>query len=120
MTRGPNPEPWSFSEAQAASDTAREGQDNAAAAYETAAEEAAEKERDYRQALAAKIVELRADWPATTCENMAKGDEHIALLRYERDVALGKRKAAAQLTWAASADRKDTLAFIEWSQRAPQ
>ena len=48
----------------------------------------AQTERDYRVALAKKIVELRSQGtPVTIINDLAKGDEGVALLRLKRDVA---------------------------------
>ena len=48
----------------------------------------AEAERAYRVALAKKTFLLREEGqPATLIENMAKGDEHVADLKFARDVA---------------------------------
>ena len=78
----------------------------------------AEKEQAYRVALAKKITELHADGVAwTVCPDLARGDEKVARLRLERDVAEGVREAAVQASWRRAADRKDIGRLIEWSAR---
>lgn len=48
----------------------------------------ADAERAYRVALAKKTFLLREEGqPATLIDNMAKGDEHVADLRFSRDCA---------------------------------
>ena len=78
----------------------------------------AEKEQAYRVELAKKITELHADGVAwTVCADLARGDEKVARLRLERDVAEGVREAAVQASWRRAADRKDIGRLIEWSAR---
>lgn len=75
-----------------------------------------EAEKNYRRALAVKIVELRADGlPATVCADLARGDDDVSELRLKRDVAEGVKEAALQASWRRSADRKDTGRLIDWS-----
>lgn len=48
----------------------------------------AQTERDYRVALSKKLTTLRADGNPVTClSDIARGDEEIAKLRFERDIA---------------------------------
>lgn len=78
----------------------------------------AEKEQSYRVALAKRITELHADGVAwTVCADLARGDEKVARLRLERDIAEGVREAAVQASWRRAADRKDIGRLIEWSAR---
>lgn len=108
---------WDFFQAVEASRKGKEGQAAAEAAREQAAEEYAAAERAYRRALALKIIELRAaDWPATVCADLARGDEHVANLRYSRDVAEGVKDAIEQRAWRHTADRRDVTQLIEWSR----
>lgn len=59
--------------------------------------EYAEKERIYRQALAKKILELRTSgFPVTIISDLARGDEEIAKLRYEKDIAESLSDSAEQ------------------------
>lgn len=47
-----------------------------------------ERERDYRIALNVKILSLRADgMPVTITADIARGDQHVANLRFMRDCA---------------------------------
>ena len=78
----------------------------------------AEKEQAYRKALAVRITELHADGVAwTVCADLARGDDKVARLRMERDVAEGVKEAANQASWRRAADRKDIGRLIEWSAR---
>ena len=78
----------------------------------------AEKEHAYRKALATRIAELHADGTAwTACGDLARGDERVARLRMERDIAEGVKEAAMQASWRRAADRKDIGRLIEWSAR---
>ena len=78
----------------------------------------AEKEHAYRKALATRIAELHADGTAwTACGDLARGDERVAQLRMERDIAEGVKEAAMQASWRRAADRKDIGRLIEWSAR---
>ena len=75
-------------------------------------------ERSYRVLLAKRITELHADGVAwTACADLARGDERVAQLRFERDVAAGVREAAIQSSWRYAADRKALGRLIEWSAR---
>ena len=48
----------------------------------------AKAERDYRVALAKKMLELRAEGtPVTIISDLCRGDEEIARLKMERDIA---------------------------------
>jgi len=77
----------------------------------------AQAEQSYRMRLAKRIMELRAEGhAATVCADLARGDEHVAHPRYERDVAEGVREAAQQAAWRAAADRKDVQRLAAWSQ----
>lgn len=81
--------------------------------------EAAEKERAYRQALATEITTLRGSGVASTvARDLARGDAHVSKLQMERDIAEGLRDAAQQSIYRHTANRRDLLAFIEWSKRA--
>lgn len=79
----------------------------------------ANAERKYREALAQKILALRAqeDKPAwSVCDDLARGDSHVARLRFERDVAEGILDASRQQAFRRGADRKDVQALLRWSQ----
>lgn len=110
--------PWDFDEAR---EWAAEASRNQAAVEDEvrdAARAFAEAEEAYRKALARRIVELHAEGKAwSVCGDLARGDEHVAELKRERDIAEGGYEAARQAAWRRSADRRDTERFIEWSMR---
>ena len=61
--------------------------------YVNLAKTSANKERDYTQALARKILSLRSEGtPVTILKDIAKGD-HVADLKFEWDVAAAVTKA---------------------------
>lgn len=110
-------EPYDFAQAVAAARRAAESQKGGEQAVRDASADLAEKERLYRLALARKIVEVHAGGAAwTVAQDLARGDEQVATLRYERDVARGVLEAAQQRAWRHTADRKDVLEFIHWSK----
>jgi hypothetical protein len=82
------------------------------------ARELAAAERNYRMALAQKITSEHASGTAwTVCAELARGDQKVADLRFERDVAAGMKEAADQAAWRHSADRRALGRLVEWSQR---
>lgn len=100
--------------ARQASENQRFGEDQLREAYRASAE----AEQSYRKALATRITELHADGAAwTVCADLARGDENVAKLRYDRDVAEGVKEAALQAAWRHSADRRDVGRFCDWSAR---
>ena len=110
-------EPYDFPEAVAAARRAAEAQKAGEQAVRDASADLAEKERLYRLALAKRIVEVHAEGAAwTVAQDLARGDETVARLRYERDVAKGVFDAASQRAWRHTADRKDVLELIAWSR----
>lgn len=77
-------------------------------------------ERLYREALAKKILDLRSkpDAPAwTTCADVARGDVHVAKLKFERDVAEGVLEAMRQQAYRRGSDRRDLDTLLTWSMR---
>lgn len=109
--------PYDFAEAIAATQRAAKAQKDAEKARAEASDDAAEKERVYRVALAKKILEAHADGVAwTVAQDIARGDSKVAQLRYERDVARGVAEVAEQRAWRHTADRKDMNEFIQWSR----
>lgn len=110
-------EAYDFAEAIAATRRAAEAQKQAELARKQASDDAAEKERTYRIALSKKILEAHGDGVAwTVAQDIARGDAHVAQLRYERDVARGVLAVAEQRAWRHTADRKDMNEFIQWSR----
>lgn len=79
----------------------------------------AEAEREYRKALSTEIVRLHSSekvaW--TACGELARGDDRVADLKYERDVAHGILEVAEQRAFRLQADRKALLALMSWSER---
>lgn len=113
-----NEQPWSFAEAAAKCRKAAAAQELAEGAYLAAARDFAAKEQAYRVALATEIVKAHADGVAwSTAPDLARGDDTVARLRMERDVAEGVREAMQQALWRQVANRKDTQRLADWSQR---
>lgn len=113
-----NVQPYDFAQARAADEAASKRQRAAEQFIIDTTRDLAEAERVYRQALAVKILALKADGMAwTTCGDVARGDEHVATLKHARDVADGVREAASQAAWRASKDRDGEHQFITWSMR---
>jgi len=110
--------PYTFGEATVRSNALSAAQEAAEAETRRAYAQFAEAERAYRKALAEKIVRLRAEGvAATTVADVARGDAHVADLRYRRDVAEGVVEAAKQAGWRLQANRRDGHEFIDWSKR---
>lgn len=110
--------PYSFGEARALARSFSQRQRQAEGLLRDASARVAEAERAYRQALARRIVEVHAEGAAwTVAQDLARGDERVSGLRYERDVARGVFEAAQSAIWRHTADRKDCLELIEWSRR---
>lgn len=108
---------YDFIEAVEASRRGKESQIAAERERTEAAEKLAEAERIYRVELAKAILVMKAKGtPATVCQDLARGDEMVAGLRYERDVAQGILAVAEQRAWRHTADRKDIQELIQWSR----
>lgn len=108
--------PYSFAQARAAAAAAARAQHASEQFTREAAVKLADAERAYRQALAAKITELRADGVSVTlAADLARGDKHVSDLRHARDVAEGVVEAARQAAWRHQADRRDTHELIRWA-----
>jgi hypothetical protein len=109
--------PFDFAEAMNATRRVSSAQAQAEQDRRDAAKNLAEMEQSYRIALAKRIVQAHADGVAwTVAQDIARGDEHVAHLRYERDVARGVLDAAEQRAWRHTADRKDMTEFVQWSR----
>jgi hypothetical protein len=114
-----NDQPYDFVEAVAQSRMASEAQHNAERWCAEKGRDLATAEQAYRVGLAKKITELRADGqPTTLAADLARGDKHVAGLRYTRDVADGVYEASKQSAWRHTANRKDLQEFLDWSKRA--
>lgn len=84
-----------------------------------ASKKVAEAERQYRLKLTTRILHLHAQdkLAITMCGEIARGEQDVADLRYERDVAKGVLEAAQQQAYRYAADRRDLHRLIEWSER---
>lgn len=110
--------PWTFDEARSIAAQQSQAQKQAEDFTKQAYKDAGAREEAYWVALAKKITTLHADGVAwTACEKLARGDEHVAHLKFLWDIAEGVKEAAQQAGWRANADRKDAHALVEWSQR---
>lgn len=113
-----NPSPFDFTEARTAARKASEAQAATENAMLDAARKRADAERKYRVALAKRIVTAHAEGIAwTACQDIARGDEEVARLRYERDVADGVAEALSQAGWRHASDRRDLQRLISWSEK---
>lgn len=111
-------QPWTFAEAAAKCRRAAVAQEQAEQSYLTAARAFAEAEERYRVALATEIVQSHNDGVSwSTAPDLARGDDNVARLRRERDIAEGVREAMQQALWRHVANRKDAQRFADWSQR---
>lgn len=112
--------PYDFAEAKAAASRAASNQIACEQNLKDASEKLAQAEKAYRLALAKKIVSVHADGAAwTVAQDLARGAENVADLRYDRDVARGVLEATQQAAWRNAADRKDLGRLIDWSARSP-
>lgn len=110
--------PFTFPEARAAAHSASLRQIEGERARVAAAEDAALKEKVYRQSLSKRIVELHADGVAwSVAADVARGDEAVSVARYERDVAAAVLAAAEQAGYRLNADRRQLERLVEWSMR---
>jgi hypothetical protein len=110
--------PWTFDEAARRCTDASRRQEQAEHAYRDATIAFAHAEEAYRRALAETILRVHADGAAwTAAGDLARGDQRVAGLRRDRDIAEGVRDALMQACWRRVADRKDAQRFADWSQR---
>lgn len=99
----------------------KEGTRLARKQYEDAVDAYATAEKVYRIALAKRLLELRAEGTAATLsDDLARGDEHIAGLRYQRDIARGLMKSAEAAKRDASEahvrHRVEVDKIVDWSR----
>ena len=114
-----NPRPYSWDEAREKVNEAKAAQAEAEKRVREAWADLAEKRRTYQVALAEKITTLRGGgMAATTCGDVARGDENVAQLRFERDVQEGVVESAKAALWRLSADRRALEQLVQWSLRA--
>lgn len=111
-------QPWDFATARTACRDASAAQANVEKDLREAYRSYGEAERNYRKALAIEIVKAHGDGVAwSTAPDLARGDDHVADLRFKRDVAEGVKDAMEHAAWRRNADRKDAQRFADWSQR---
>jgi hypothetical protein len=78
----------------------------------------AEAEQSYRIAYATKLVELRSNaTPVGIATEMAKGDESVARLKYERDLAKGMIDVARERLRQLDGERASLRQLLEWSRK---
>lgn len=113
-----DPRPFSYEAARQAIHIASKQQAEAAQWIVEKADQCATAERAYRIALAKEIVRQHDSGVAwTVCQDLARGDETVASLRAERDVAEGLRESASQLSYKSSADRRELEQLVAWSMK---
>lgn len=114
-----NPRPYSWAEAREKINLAKGAQSKAEAHLKEMFADLAEKRRAYQVALAEEIVRLRGQgFAVTAAGDVARGEERVALLRYERDVQDGVVEAAKAALWRLNADRRELEQLVQWSMRA--
>lgn len=110
--------PFTFPEARAAAHHASLRQIEAERARINAATEHAAAELAYRKALAERMTIVRSEGVAwSAAADLARGDAHVAQLRFERDVAAGVLAAQEQAGFRLNADRRVLERLVEWSMR---
>lgn len=114
--------PYSYGEAKHAIERSSQNMLRAEEFIRDVYRQRAAAERAYRVALAQEITRLKADgvaWSSTA--DLARGEKHVADLRYLRDVAEGVRESARSASWRHSADRRELEQLIAWSMKiAPE
>lgn len=110
--------PYSFGQARTAVTKAASNMIAAEETLRQAYRDAAQKEETYRVELAKEITRQHGEGVAwTACQDMARGNQHVAHLRFERDVAEGVKEAAQAALWRLTADRRDLGRLVDWSMR---
>jgi len=110
--------PYDFGEAKAAISRAAQLQRSAEDAIRESYRSYGAAERAYRLALAEEIIKMRAEGVAmTVAQDLAKGEKHVADLRYKRDIAEGVREAAKSAIFRHTADRRELEQLVAWSLR---
>ena len=124
MSVGPNPQALELGDPldladgrRAASMLARQCRDGVDA-LDRAVRAHAEAEHTYRKAYSTKLVELRGQAvPVGLCLELAKGDEAVAKLKYDRDLAKGMIDVARERLRQLDGERASLRQLLEWSQR---
>jgi hypothetical protein len=113
-----NNRPYDFQEAREAETKATLAQKGAEDFIKESYRAHALAEAAYRQRLAERIVELRAEGKAATlCKDLARGDKSVTSLMVASMIADGVKEAASQAAWRHSKDRDAVQRFVEWSMR---
>lgn len=111
--------PLEIKNARDAAFRASENQRHCEDRIRSCARDLAQKESDYRQALATEIVRLRAEdevaW--STAGDVARGEKGVAKKKFERDIADGMLEAAKQEAFRRGADRRDVDTLLNWSMK---
>lgn len=102
---------------------AREAQYKASELQRQLADDLAKAHKDlalaefrYRRALTERIKQLHeAGMAITTCADVAKGEESVAVLRRERDDLKGDLAAVEQNAFRRGADRRALDGLVRWS-----
>jgi hypothetical protein len=111
-------DPFDVADARRATKIARDLQANVEENIRDNSGTLALAEKVYRLALAKRMAEFKAEGVAwTSAGDMARGDQHVADLRYKRDVAKGVMKATDQAAFRCGSDRRSLDRLIDWSQR---
>ncbi len=112
------PNPFEIVEARAAEYAASKAQRDHADALGRAHLKLGDAEYTYRTALSARWKQLKAEgWAATTCGDIARGEESIATLRRERDRCEAEVKRLEEMSYALGADRRALDGLVAWSMR---
>lgn len=80
--------------------------------------EYAKRERDYRVALSKRLIQRRTEgFPVTSLADIVRGEEDIAKLKYERDIAEGLKNSAEKGTdfYKLTARLMEAQTSREWS-----
>lgn len=116
---GERAQPWDFAQAMQNSNNIKSAQANAETTAKNNSKAYAEAEEKYRLALALEIVRQHSEegvaW--SVAPDLARGNEKVARLRKERDIAEGVKEASLQALWRLAADRRDLGRFIDWSAK---
>lgn len=107
---------WDYETCQRVMRNLSVSQKEAEAEYSEASEKAARAEAAYRMELAKKELVLREEgFPATLIGDLARGDERVANLKLERDLAESLKDVASKSLWRHASDRKDAHRLVDYS-----
>lgn len=107
---------WSYEQCQATMRNLSIAQKEAEDELAEVSERAAKAEAAYRMELAKKELVLREQGlPATLIGDLARGDERVAELKLERDLAEALKDVASKALWRHASDRKDAHRLVDYS-----